>query len=309
MKKQFSALLLSAAILGVFTTACAYRELLENNESSPADSASNDSGESSSSSSSSSQSALELKNDEESSGIDAPEEIRYVYGEIEIPDIPGKFHPSIFDIQENKEFDGRGGLTLEESARTLGSMAFETKTVGDYKLTLVGEKVRTDKENFPGRIFVNRLFVEVEKDGVVLGRADHHLLFEGMDELGLKIFEDKIGNYFSLYEMDIPILVFRYFYDDKPARAHFNPIIGEGEYIGILLGSFLELGYEGVGDFTESGIYTDHLGPLAENVSDELICIPEENTLVDAQAGVKYVFNIDNIKGEKPLGFVAEKID
>ncbi len=52
----------------------------------------------------------------------------------------------------------------------LESMVFETHTFGDYTIKLVGKHVRTDKENFPGKIFCG-LLAEVEKNGVKISQG------------------------------------------------------------------------------------------------------------------------------------------
>ncbi len=252
----------------------------------------------------------------------ATEKKVYVYGETEIPDIPSTLgsEEGFTDehLDENMDF-----------SKCLDSMVFETHTLGEYKISLVGDSVRTDKENFPGSIYAENLRVEVEKNGVKLGKSDEYHpagayycdSFTYVAQfVQFRLFADKIGTYIDMYELEQPVIAMRYYYDDNPARlvtkaVEFvslqNDEIGDG-YVGVSEKG-TGVAYNSDPDDTVPWNYT----ALIPNDEDGTYCrlslfeaeefkITDPNTLVDEEAGIKYTF--DFCDPPKMELYTAEKI-
>ena len=257
---------------------------------------------------------------ESTTGESTPEIIereRFTYGEKEIPDII---------YSQYQQDDGRavlhsGGLNPD----SLDSMVFETHEFGDYTIRMVGYDVRTDKEHFPGIIYAGDLRFEVEKNGVTLYEVDKNgerispsrEYYTIVDEYGersykypegtgfygpygeqfspeLLIFEDQIGNYIDVYDMKHPVIAIRYFNADnfdEPIRklVHFA-WIEDDMVVARFFGDFAEntgvvAGASEFPSFTKSGQF-------AVFAADEFK-IENENTLVDEEAGIRYIFDFD----------------
>ncbi len=223
----------------------------------------------------------------------AAEKNVYVYGEIEIPDIPSG----------EKDIEGTAGH-LDDASSCLDSMVFETHTVGEYKISLVGYRIRTDKENYPGRIYAESLYVEVEKNGEKLsGKCPYNILFIYVPQYPeFWLFEDKIGTYIDLYELEQPVIAMRYYYDNNPARlvtkaVEFASL--QNDEIRCAAGGVMERG-TGV-DFKSDPHESFCIDMLAPNKEDGVcylsifeadeFTISDSNTLVDEEAGIKYTFD------------------
>lgn len=218
--------------------------------------------------------------------IDNSEHGRFIYGKKEIPDIT---------FPEYKETDGRYIAPMAEGKKHgLESMVFEAHTFGDYTVSLVGNYVRIDKEHFPGLIYTQDLYVEVEKGGEVIGSGGYTYPYSGMDTREYIIYEDQIGNYLDIYDMKNPVIAMRYFGLDG-LEGTFGKIvkfswIEEDSVISGFTGNFAEntgtvRGDFGPVEFTSSGFYAIF---SAYNFK-----VKNENTLVDEKAGIKYIFNFD----------------
>ena len=155
----------------------------------------------------------------------APKE-RFIYGETEIPDISlssGEYNGSYIHVNPDGRIDINGMGKRRYDDRLLESMVFETHTFGDYTIRLVGDDVRTDKENFPGIIYTGGLYIEVEKNGEKLPLIYNQNLYSTgyfsiypvgdfySEEL---LFEDQIGNYLDMYDTKCPVIAMRYFNAD-----------------------------------------------------------------------------------------------
>lgn len=132
-------------------------------------------------------------------------------GETKIPDI----------VFENTDNEGRANANIPEVREKLeqcpDNVILETHTFGDYTVRLVGDKARTDNANFPGSIYVRALRAEVEKNGEKTegdGRYNDTVTYASENN-EYRLFEDKIGSYIDIYELDNPVIAMRYFYDEK----------------------------------------------------------------------------------------------
>ena len=224
---------------------------------------------------------------------DAFEEGRFIYGEKEIPDM---IYP------EYNETDGRYIAPMAHSIdRGLESMVFETHTHGDYTIRLVGHNVRTDKEHFPGAIYVLGLGIEIEKDGkLVTDKYDHNAgyatpynILSAPENI---IYEDQIGSYLDIYDLKYPTIAMRYRGRDgleEPFRKTVQFCwIEDNELVCDFLGVddnnantiAANIGYGGL-EFSSGGYF-------AIFAADEFK-VENENTLVDETAGIKYIFDFD----------------
>ena len=132
-------------------------------------------------------------------------------GETKIPDI----------AFENTDNEGRANANIPEVREKLeqcpDNVILETHTFGDYTVRLVGDKARTDNANFPGSIYVRALRAEVEKNGEKTegdGRYNDTVTYASENN-EYRLFEEKIGSYIDIYELDNPVIAMRYFYDEK----------------------------------------------------------------------------------------------
>lgn len=225
------------------------------------------------------------------SAPDYSEHGRFVYGEKEIPDIT---------YPEYNESDGRYIAPMgERIKRGLESMVFETHTFKDYTVSLVGSYVRTDKEHFPGTIFTQELHIEIEKDGKRLSdefadSVNYTHPYGRMDTREFLIYEDQIGDYLDIYDMKNPVIAMRYF-GHEDLEESFRKIveftwIENNTFVGGFLGNFAENTGAIVGGGDSLQFYSG--GQYAIFVADEFK-IENENTLVDEDAGIKYIFDFD----------------
>ncbi len=243
----------------------------------------------------------------------ASEKKVYVYGEVEIPDIPG----GTGDVDG---FSGVEGVFDESSC--LDRMVFETHTVGEYVISLVGDSVRVDKENFPGSIYAQDLRVEVEKNGVKV--PDKAFYNDFLTYVGqcreFRLFADKIGTYIDLYELEQPVIAMRYYYDDNPAR-----LVTKAVQFGILQNYEICTGFAGVSE-KHTGVamnpgyddtlpinywwlvpsYENNMPCIVSMFEAEEFKITDTHTLVDEEAEIKYTFDFfDPNKFEQ---YTTEKI-
>ena len=230
---------------------------------------------------------------------------RFVYGETEIPD----FHVV---------GDAEGCIrSLENFSRGLESMVLETKTVGDYKVKLVGENVRTDLAYYPDKIFATNYRVEVEKDGKTLGSGHLPKSLLGLAQASheFRFFKDKIGSYLDVYEMKQPVIAMKYYYDDASSVTDLSKIvtfamITPKEQIMMLEGNFgrgiaASYNMSSSSDMkeivTNAELFAENpdldgtgqwLGAHSIFVADKFR-IADYKTLVDDEAGIKFTFNFN----------------
>ncbi len=221
-------------------------------------------------------------------------DIRGVYGETEIPDVPCE-DPDPEGCERTSQILPTG----------LGSMVFETHTFGDYTISLVGEYVRTDKEGFPDRIFARDLYVEAEWNGEKLsdhaGYTGNFLGIASSASGEYIILPDRIGNYLDIYELERPVIAMRYYfadgtgYTDVDKAVQFSMIWDE-KTLGGFLGDF----DAGLGVVFNREPAPDRkelvTNPEPERwrvglfSSDEFEVI-DDKTLVDKDAGIKFTFD------------------
>lgn len=122
------------------------------------------------------------------------EKVIEIYGEAEIPNIPCGS-----DTDEGKASTITDSEALKQC---LDSMVFETHTFGDYKVSLVGDSVRIDKENFPDSIYTQELRIEVEKNGAKISGDGYYcdtFVYVSQFTVEYRLFTDKIGSYIDIY--------------------------------------------------------------------------------------------------------------
>lgn len=223
--------------------------------------------------------------------ISEPAKERFNYGEKEIPDI---VYPIYLE-------DGRQGGVGEITLSPLDNMVFETRTFGDYTIRLVGDSVRTDKEHFPGTIYVRELRMEVENNSTRLheGITDcEYIRFQSPygEQFSQEylIFEDKIGSYLDVYDMKYPVIALRYFnadnFDESIRKLVHFAWIEDDTVVARFFGNFAEnTGVIAGGDmfpnFTKSGQF-------AVFAADDFK-VENENTLIDETVGIRYTFDFD----------------
>ena len=242
----------------------------------------------------------------ESTSEPTPKE-RFVYGEEEIPDLVFESGEYIKGTHLNARPDGRMDLNGHGNPhydnRLLDSMVFETHTFGDYTINLVGDYVRTDKEHFPGRIFMQNLHIEVEKNGVKLP-AEHGDWF-GMgyqypemyavgDYHGEEMLcEDQIGSYIDVYGLKNPVIAMRYIYgydyNESVQKAVSFARIENDQIVGEYFRDFAEntgVFISGGPELSKGGFYAVY--------SEDKFKVENENTLIDETAGIRYIFDFDS---------------
>lgn len=232
---------------------------------------------------------------------------RFIYGETEIPDLvfesgeyPDNTH---LRVQPDGRIDLNGHGNSHYDDRLLDSMVFETHTLGDYTIRLIGNYVRTDKEHFPGRIYMQNLHIEVEKNGEKLPVG------HGGDRFGMgyrypemysvgdyhgeeMLCEDQIGSYIDVYDLKYPVIAMRYIYgydynESVPKAVAFSRIEND-QVVDHYFGGFAE----NTGVFITGGPDLSKGGFYAVYSADEF-GVADENTLIDETAGIKYIFDFD----------------
>lgn len=229
------------------------------------------------------------------------EKVVGIYGETEIP-----------DIHIHDDYDGRA-ISYEESdqlllEQSLDSMIFETHTFDEYTVRLVGDKVRTDNEYFPGYIYAQNLRAEFEKDGVLLENCKsgykEYVIFMSQFAREYRLLTDKIGTYLDWYELEYPVLAMKYYYKAVPGI-----IVPQALEFRVLRNDTVEHSLFGTFD---KGIgvpladYNDDNGILKLKLYDEdgstsmlsafsadRFRIADSKTLIDDEAGVKYTFDFE----------------
>lgn len=222
--------------------------------------------------------------------------MRGVYGETEIPDIHYENANSEGSVTHSPYGDEWQYYGLE-------SMVFETHTFGEYMVKLVGYNVRTDKENFPDRIF-GGFAVEVEKNGVTISKGGiSNEITSGAGAMFFPeelIFLDKIGNYLDVYDLEYPVIAMRYYFGDHPAR-----LVHKAVDFCVLKDDECLCGFAGVCE-PGCGIAFDKSPAELEAInivnSEPANCmaalfeadefkVVDEKTLIDEKAGITYTFD------------------
>ncbi len=231
---------------------------------------------------------------------DEPKEMG-IYGETEIPDIPCG----------DPDYEGKANTMSNHDAleQCLDSMVFETHTYGEYTVKLVGESVRTDKKNFPDSIYTQGLHVEVEKNGKEIEAFNNYgslyLQYGTQYHLEYRLFTDKIGSYLDLYDLDTPVIAFRYFFDEDPGREVTKTVSFAMIWNDKLYAKLVGTTVKGTGiEFNpDSDLYpiTDTKKVLSLTTSGGLdievlfaadeFKIADGKTLIDEKAGIKYTFD------------------
>lgn len=230
---------------------------------------------------------------------DLPQDVLYTaemvyakYGEAEIPVVDWSVPYGINGIDE-LESKRRDEEVKKCYDACLDSIVFETHQLGEYKISLVGYTVWREEDR-PGKIFANRLLVEAEKNGVKLdkdGRGGGYgsdLVSGGYLLSEYMLLEEKIGNYLDVYDMDVPVIVMKYFFKDMPEttaeKAFMFATIQEDTVDSVFTGE------------CEEGMMVDYNNgqlPIVRslNYKSEKFTIVNGNTLVDEEAGIRYTFD------------------
>ncbi len=307
MKKHLASILITALILSSFT-ACSGdgQENHPGDNSSIANSNTSDL-ESSPTDSKEESSAIESKGTPPESK--PTEKVTEIYGETEIPDIPCG----------DKDHDGKANTLREEDTlkQCLGSMVFETHAFGDYKVSLVGDRVRTDKANYPGRIYTQHLRAEVEKNGEKLegfGGYGDLVLYMTQFVQEYILLEDKIGSYLDIYELERPVIAMRYYFNTD-SRKTITKTVDFTMIMDSEIWPCYGKAQKGTGvDFNLEGEWDERLVTNTENdffsllsifAADEFKVI-DSKTLADEEAGIKYTFNFSDPPQE--YQYTTEKI-
>lgn len=295
-KKIFSAI--TAALILTSMTACK-----ENVSENRPDAQGSSAADNSAPVSSEDPSSAENENSSDNSGADSEpaKKDRAVYGETEIPDISSG----------------------ETDLQPLESMVFEVYKFGDYSISLIGEDVKTNKNLCPGEIIMSALRIEVEKDGVALGDAGYIDEFSwGAQYPVLTLFEDKLGSYISLYDMEVPVIAMKYYFPESAPTDVEKAMMFATIQNGAVDNGFVGSACDPIGVGLTSKVVDGkqiYLTSGSENKSDEtnryraFIFGSEEfevvdgQTLVDKDAGIRYKFDLsDPTLFER---YTAEKID
>lgn len=315
MKKHFAKI--SAALLVLCSlTACSEggAGAQPENQSSVTDSA--PSGMDSSSLDTESSSSDSESESSDSTSESKPKTVCF-YGETEIPDIPCG----------NIKFEGKASDLYDQEAlkQCLDSMVFETHTLGGYTIRLVGDRVRTDKTNFPDSIYVHDLYIEVEQGGEKIGEGfgySDYILYGMQFEREFRLLTNRIGNYIDIYDLDNPVIAMRYFFDDNPERVVKETVGFVTIRNGKVESSLLGMCEKGIGvTYGNDPDINDPSTILDLNSEDHWVCItciaaadefktPDNKTLVDEEAGIKYTFDFSvDLCQTNGRMFTAEKIN
>ena len=331
MKKQITAIVTAAVILTNLAACDNSGGGISQSEQSYSSNENSKSGEKSESSAESGDSqSTDADPDNGASG--APDDnsggeikTRYVYGEVEIPDLP--------DLSEGEEgrantFEGyldvnRYTEKSKEFERCLDSMVFETHTLGEYTVSLVGDKVRTDSENFPGYIFIQHFRAEVEKNGEHIGDIYDGEWMTYLPQFGEehRLRADKIGDYIDIYDLEVPVISLRYWFDDDPRRL-VTKCVSFTAFTDVPYNRALSV-EKGIGvtfnPVAPNSPY-DRLAPTEADGdtilwsifgSDEFKIV-DKNTLLDEEAGIEFTFDFTkdtNILHPKDYTFCAKWVN
>lgn len=200
----------------------------------------------------------------EVSGSDADVLSDYVdYNSVQIPVLP---------------YDSSVGFTQPYDG-SLEKVVFDTKKAGDYTVCLLGEYVmRSDLQN-DDVIHSYYLNVAVSGDGETFETCFVPSGFEGVSQGGFRLYDDRIPQYLTVYEMDVPLIVLRYMTEDGSIIGAFYTIKnGSPE---IIMGDRSAVGDYGTG--------------ICSPLSDSLVSVYNTNTLIDTENGVTYIFYFDDV--------------
>lgn len=325
MKKQISAIITAMLILGSLTACSDKSNAPGNGEPDPVTQSSTESLTNDSSPDTSFLGNTGSKSEPDNSFEDInPYERKYpfidkrgVYGETEIPD---------FHIDKSTS-EGCEQLGVYWVPMGLESMEFESLTYGGYTIKLVGKNVRTDEENFPGKIFMGSCFVEIEKDGgelFITGVPDDVTGYAGAQyQPGCLLYADKIGSYLDIHDMELPVLAMRYYFGDSPERLVHKAVdfafLKDGEWHNGFTGKF----EPGCGVYWDWKQFDKEIIGEKINVPNEhfTVCVAalfeadkfklvDKNTLLDEEAGITYTFDFELKTRVDRLGYclyTAEK--
>ncbi len=225
-----------------------------------------------------------------------------IYGETEIPNIPCD------------KVDAQGSVRpIQVTPIGLEKMIFETHTFGDYTVKLVGQYVRTDKENFPGTIYARELYIEIENENSPLSGNDGKIFFaptilgQGIFKPEYRVFPDRIGTYLDIYDLEYPIVAMRYYLDDTPEYVA-DDITETVRFAMILPNRNSAVSLTGNCEAGLGIVYNTKLPDKVEIVTNSetvsgwpsVLCgndikIADKKTLIDETAGIKYSFDFSDI--------------
>lgn len=243
------------------------------------------------------------------------EKVRGVYGETEIPDVNWRD----IDSKDYASIEDYVRARAERDAMRLDSMVFETHELGDYKISLVGEDVWVDKELSSDKIYTRGLKIEVEKNGVKLDgpgfTSYKHEMFLGVSQyVTHTVIKDKIGSYLDVYDMDVPVIAMKYYFDyDIPNsvdRALMFATVQEEAVWSLFAGDCKEGTCLSVKCLEPANYYyTMDGGERVRNFhpfGNDKFKIADGKTLIDETEGIKYTFDFsDPMLDER---YTAEKI-
>ncbi len=336
MKKRLTAIITVAIILANLTACSNSSGDISQSDQSYSSNENSQNGENSENSDGGSDSRSNSETPESSESGDDPAnpdsgqsneiKTRYVYGDVEIPDLP--------DLSEGEE--GRAN-TLEgyldkdryiekskEFERCLDSMVFETHTLGEYTVRLVADKVRTDSVNFPGYIFVQHPTAEIEKNGERIGEITHDGWINYTAQFGTeyRFHANKIGDYVDIYDLEVPVVALRYWFDDDPRRLvtkcvrfatvtePYNGHIGSVEDgIGVMINTNINKAFPF--DYLAPSDGTAQTGYWSIFGSDEFKVV-DKNTILDEKAGIEFTFDFredTDIFNPKKYSFYAKWVN
>lgn len=290
MKKQLTALL-TTALLITSLTGC--KEGNNSSQDFPTNSdINNSSSENAGSSQNTSSDESSFKSETTSQATENV--VRVQYKDAQIPDIhceTGDSQGRVSFWDKNSRIDG-----------TLDGIVFETHTLGDYTINLIGDGVRTDLANFPDKIFAKDLYIEVSKDGTIIQDGTAHCCNAafGVGETTPEkvLLNEKIGNYVDGYELERPVIALRYFFSEN------NEVKNFFEFFEIYNDESLW------GDHVNkhapnTGVVVDGSPVVKLNTQDGELCrlgtfsadeftVIDSKTLEDGTAGVRYNFTFTN---------------
>lgn len=301
MKKQIAVVLIATFIL-TNITAChenvpqiqPENQVSVSDSSSPVAEASNTKSDNTQTTASESDTDINTENE-------PAEKVRAIYGETEIPDIACGS-----DTNEGKASTVTDSEALKQC---LDSMVFETHTFGDYKVSLVGDNVRIDKENFPDSIYTQKLRIEVEKNGVKISRDGYYcdtFVYVSQFAVEYRLFTDKIGSYIDIYELDYPVIAMRYYYVDDSKSSVKSAVEFATIQNDEVCNGFVGVSEKGTGVVLNPDTDRSESDPmLVLNPEDGANCrisvfesdkfnIVDSKTLSDEAAGIKYTFNFSD---------------
>jgi len=200
------------------------------------------------------------------------------YGEVEIPEVGATEY---FGKQEN----------------LLEAILFESYDVAGYTFKLIGENVGRVKGN--DGIINCYLSVEVEKDGKIIEENGYNQLFTFVSAPSHEeIIEEKIGNYLDVYDLEVPVVAMKYYFQDGDPSAvdravEFSRLV-DGELWGGLCicdkGTGLEYG-KSDGNYLYPNEEDGKRCRINTFQADEFK-IADKHTLIDEQAKLKFTFDL-----------------